>query len=358
MRMGFLKGSTACWLLFCGGLAVGIPGLWLLADPAKPSATPGRLAATQATSVKELFSGRIHLAGVVVDEAGNPLESVTMRVDVSRLDLGAESFFASEDTKKTIRGRFDERCSGCSSLTLTFTKAGYFEEEVSYSVRSEELSREPGTDKVNKTDIRVILMSEGRRAPLRKTGGGLSGGPVDRMEILKVEPSVARFGPSQVVLRSGQLYSLTARGSDTTDQSPLKVPYVYLASPQGLGAPFKAASRPYPSGSGRSIPSAPVSVLLCASQEGDGFVVYEPKRPHLAYREMREAPATGYERCIAAPIWPAERTVVFFYCRVGSFYGKGQVRQASFSGVKPGVVEAPVWLLMNPQGTRNVAGEP
>lgn len=308
-------------------------------------------------STQELFSGRIRLAGVVVDEDGNALKDVTLVIGEGRFNPAAESFRSRSERRKTINGRFDESCRMCSGLTLMFMKNGYFEEVISFAATSEELDKEPERDGGSATDLRIVLMSNVGSASLVRIGGGLSAGVADRLDILRVEPATGRRIPSRVALIGGKLFAFTSPRKDQTETTPLDVPFLYLTSRAGLGGTFETTTAKHPS-SEVTVSGVPAEVLLCASREGDGFVLYEPRRDvsHLAYREMREAPADGYQRCIPAPIWPAERPKLFFYCKVGSLYGKGEVSTAAFSGFVPGEVEAHVSILINRNGTRNVAG--
>lgn len=308
-------------------------------------------------STQELFSGRIRLAGVVVDEDGNALKDVTVVIDESRFNPAAESFSTSTERRKTINGRFDESCRMCSGLTLMFMKKGYFEETISFAATSEELEKEAERDGGSATNLRIVLMSNVGSASLVRIGGGLSAGVADRLDILPIEPATGRTATSTFALREGKLFAFTSPRKDKTETTPLDVPFLYLTSRAGLGGTFKTTTAKHPS-SEVTVSGVPAEVLLCASREGDGFMLYEPRRDvsHLAYREMREAPADGYQRCIPAPIWPAERPKLFFYCKVGSLHGKGEVSTAAFSGFVPGEVEAHVSILINRNGTRNVAG--
>jgi len=325
-----------------GLVALGIPGLWLLARVTGRPETPTPFSPSVLRWAGTLFTGSVHLAGVVVDEEGNPLKDVKVNISEGRSDFRKESFTSSRERNATVNGCFSERCWGCLALTMIFMKSGYFEEQISTGESS--------------TDLRIVLMKKGRLAPLVRIGGGISGGPSDQLEILCVEPRTGHHAPSTVVLRGTELFVVGSRRKDETEKTPLNTPYLYLASPGGLGAPFESGSRQHPTG--ERVEGVPVSVSVCASQEGDGFLEFEPRRLEslLAYREMREAPADGCRRCLPAPVWPTARPTVFFYCKFGSFYGKGEISQAHFSGFRPGVVEAPVWLLMSADGTRNVAG--
>lgn len=336
------RGSRGRLLFMLGLVALGIPGLWLLARVTGRPETPTPFPPSMLRWAGKLFTGTTHLAGVVVDEEGNPLEDVRVAITEGRSDISKESFSTHWERERIVNGHFSERCWGCLSLTLTFVKSGYFEERI--------------WSDTNSADLQVVLMKEGLVAPLVRIGGGISGGPSEQLKILCVEPRTGRHAPSTVVLRGTELFVVGSRRKDETEKTPVSAPYLYLTSPGGLGAPFEAGPRQHPTG--ERVEGLPVSVSLCASQDGDGFAEYEPRRAesHLAYREMREAPADGYRRCMPAPVWPTARPTVFFYCKFGSFYGKGEISQAHFSGFKPGVVEAPVWLLVNPDGTRNVAG--
>lgn len=334
-----------------------VVGLFIVAGFKRQILFPSLFSPVAGGPAQELFSAEMRLAGVVVDEDGNALKDVTLVIDEGRFNPTAESFSSSTERRKTIDGRFDESCRMCSGLELRFMKGGYFEEVISFAAISEELEKTADGAKAHKTDLRIVLMREGDLAPLVRIGGGLSAGVADRLDILRVEPATGRRRPSRVALIGGKLFAFTTPRKDTTEKTPLDVPFLYLTSGAGLGTPFKTTSAKHPS-SEVTVSGVPAEALLCASREGDGFVLYEPRRPEslLAYREMREAPADGYQRCISAPIWPAARTTSFFYCKVGSLYGKGEVSQAAFSGFAPGEVRAPVWLLINRNGTRNVAG--
>lgn len=334
-----------------------VVGLFIVAGFKRQVLFPSLFSPVAGGLAQHLFSAKMRLAGVVVDEDGNALRDVTLVIDEGRFNPAAESFSSSTERRKTINGRFDESCRMCSGLTLTFMKNGYFEEVISFAAISEELEKTADGAKARKTDLRVVLMRKGELASLVRIGGGLSAGVSDRLDILPIEPATGRTATSTFALRGGKLFAFTSPRKDTTEKAPLDVPFLYLTPRAGLGGPFAVGTVKHPT-SGRTVSGVPAEVLLCASREGDGFVLYEPRRTEslLAYREMREAPADGYQRCIPAPIWPAAMPTIFFYCKVGSLFGKGEVSKAQFSGFVPGEVEAPVWLLINTNGTRNVAG--
>lgn len=72
------------------------------------------------------------------------------------------------------------------------------------------------------------------------------------------------------------------------------------------------------------------------------------------YNELEEAPASGYQKKLE--IIPSQQKSVFFYCRIGDYYGKGQLYQPAIRKMRDApYVHAAVVLYLSPvAGSRNL----
>lgn len=98
------------------------------------------------------------LAGVVVDEQGNALDGVRVRVSaIKQIKLGFES--ERTESQHVVDRRFDFRLRACSHVTLWFGKDGYELNEMEFSpVRSSGDRLKP----VREKELRVVLRKRGR----------------------------------------------------------------------------------------------------------------------------------------------------------------------------------------------------
>lgn len=98
--------------------------------------------------------------------------------------------------------------------------------------------------------------------------------------------------------------------------------------------------------------------VLKPGMDMDGFVVFDPTvRGHfywVGFREMQEAPESGYERFLEFA--DDSPDYVYFYFKADGKYGKGRVTRPYLSSYsEEPLVIAPVILLMNDSGGRGVA---
>ena len=101
-------------------------------------------------------------------------------------------------------------------------------------------------------------------------------------------------------------------------------------------------------------------MALFTSRQEDGFVPVDPgdqlsKHEDLGLRVMRQAPEGGYLPRLEIR---DDRRWTFFYCRIGSFYGKGAVMKPRFRSPQEAREAATTILIyLAVDGGRDTQGE-
>jgi len=285
------------------------------------------------------LNGRIALSGRVVDQDGNPLSGVTMRVTKTVYTSNPAEFTRDEESEESVDGMFEVSCRECSTINLSFSKPGYYVTSI-----SESLGRLDGerVDHLTMEDIKVVLEVKPRAVQLFHRSG----------ELL-----FDSTGVKQVVSLGGRLIGNLPLGPQKT-LSSLDSPYVSLICKTESDGTLARRTVPRPGREGLTM-VAPSGARLVFATGGDGVVLYEPRThspsPSLVFREMREAPLEGYRGEIDFDQLPGNRQTYYFYCRVGGLYGKGAVSAPLFRSPKnlDEAVSA-IGIRLNPDGSRNV----
>lgn len=107
------------------------------------------------------------------------------------------------------------------------------------------------------------------------------------------------------------------------------------------------------------VPFVKKSGFVLAGQNSKFFLAKAPVRPTPSrrrdkYNELTEAPESGYRQQLE--ITPSQKDSVFFYCRFGEYYGKGQLYRPFLSKVRgTPFVYAPVVIYLSPvTGSRHL----
>lgn len=289
--------------------------------------------------VLDQLNGRISLRGRVVDENGNPLSGVTMQVTKTVYTSNPAQFTRDEESEQSVDGSFEVSCSACSTINLSFWKAGFYDTYI-----SESLVRLDG-ERVNEL-VREDILIEVEAIP-----------PAVQVLHRSGELIFATTGVKQVVSLGGRLTGSITIGPDKSLGS-LDSPYVSLNCRTETDGTLARRTVPRPGRDGLTM-VAPSAARLVFANAGDGVVLYEPRTespsPSMVFREMREAPLEGYRGEIDFDQLPGSRQTYYFYCRVGGLYGKGAVSAPLFRSPKNlGEAVSAIRIQLNPDGSRNV----
>jgi hypothetical protein len=87
-----------------------------------------------------------------------------------------------------------------------------------------------------------------------------------------------------------------------------------------------------------------------------GFIPATPTASQFRkkFDELGEAPVSGYRRQLE--VRPSETDGVFFYCKIGDYYGKGYLVRPTFEWIRGnGIVRTDLEIYLNPTtGSRNL----
>ncbi len=289
----------------------------------------------------------ITLTGRVVDEAGMPLDQVQLYVTKSRVSLTAESFLTLDESDLDLEdGRFRVTCRACSNVQMHFSRAGYYSETVDFHVdyatrEAGRLSSEVAQD-LERTDLQIVLRSAQNAVRLVSFEGFLR---------------ATANGPATVVPMRRDMGSQGVK-QDRLSRPPGKNTKYLPGYVQLLAAVTKddtLASESPPGNPRIKFPQPPV---VDFSEADGGIILYEftSGDRQKVYREMRMAPADGYQSSLLLDSVDRDGTY-YFFCRIGDRFGKGHVNVPSFShldGKEGEVVMAYMEIRLNLEGSRNV----
>ena len=323
------------------GLCAAVIAVGILVQREKP---PEQVALEK---IKEFLleqSGTIDVSGTVVDHDGNPLHDV--EVNVAETDPFDMMGNLRNRKKKKFDHRFRIKRYEVSSIDCTFIKWGHYSERRSFS-----FSREPGVqpNELVESNIVIVLREKPESAPLEKYEGfprSNISGPTSVLYTRKLPLSDTPLTPEQRKERKRLNLSrphIFLEPAVDSNGRLARVPF----DKEGIGG-IQTVLR-----EGR--------MRLSHPDPGDGF--FEADLPRLSsltsvlFREMTEAPATGYEPQLVISTESSEDER-FFYCRIHGEYGKGFVNNlpiifADDAGVE--YVGIKIIIFLNPTGSRDVS---
>ena len=298
-----------------------------------------------------LYQGRFTIGGTVVDQDGNPLSGVKVRVQKS--EHAGEQRVGVVQFKVTTP--FEIKVDGGAKLSLTFEKPGYYpvdDQTVSVPVPQridtpEILANKPvARPVVEKRDLRIVMEKQGKLVKLQQFSAWLehcadgSGvvldldSPTDKPPFASYDKKVASLASPETLPRNC-LYLLSQAEKENRSAS---------AAVQQKGGPV-----PVP----RPVTRLPITVRLLAAGSDSGFVTVTPPNPFRPFRTMKEAPREGYQREIVLEA-PTNGSQAVFYFKLHGKYGKGQLCniQLRQQGTASVVASLVVWL--QPDGSRNL----
>jgi hypothetical protein len=301
-----------------------------------------------------LFNRPIYIAGTVVDEEGNLLKDVTVKVTESTFVLTNASGTRVKRSRMTVNGSFRIVCFSCKSLGLWFSKKGYYDERLDAAGQTGKF-----LEIVVRKNIPMVLEETGPLPYLERYRGILR---FSTRGIETVVPIHSGFGTRGVTLE--WLTEQLEKRIRSKTPEPLHISLQAKVGEDGeLVTEWQAPPGRHVTNPGRSGVSVeyPRDVVLDFSTAKGGVVLYEPpekllrlKRRSTIFRSMRTAPVEGYRTRVM--LSPAHKGGYYFYCRVNKRYGKGWITTPQLLGWKNRrTVYANIQMRINPDGSRNVA---
>lgn len=288
-------------------------------------------------AARRTLDARITLSGTVEDETGRPLTGVMATVEIVRFDPEAATLSRQESREEVVNHFFRFDCEACLEIRASFLQPGHHRQSLSAGYTADPARPEgvEPTPVIEKLRQRVVLRQLGQIPRLDRFEGRLIVEEGGEEHVLPVGEK-ASGGPSP----------LTVLPKDSRSGEPL--PFVRLV----VGRAGETVLTRELVGKTALAPEAPRLDFGSAA----GVVLYRPGvRDLKAIRyEMREAPEAGYGRSLELD--PNGAEVVYFFCKVGEFYGRGSVTPALVEDLGGGRkrVVAHVQIEFNPDGSRNL----
>ena len=290
-------------------------------------------------------SGDIEVHGLTISESGELLSGVT--IDVAVREFGDVTSGKAQHRELLIAdGEFAIKKQEISSISLVFSKDGYYSTTWSYNFSRETPRQHP--DGVERFEIEAILIRKPDPAPLRQIEGFVRATEYGSVDIV----ATALSKPAPVPLSGEKLRAWKVRKSAG--------PALQLEG-QVDGQGRFVIEQYTPRGQNYTVDGLRRGWLrVSGGAAGDGFVRFTPedipKRPALGLRPMQTAPASGYADSLELGVALGE-SVVYFFCRIGGHYGKGMVSGKPYvvDGDEGQIAAAKVTVFLNPTGSRDVA---
>jgi len=262
--------------------------------------------------------GSIRVRGCVISDQKEKMDGVSIKVLMGTMTGPLEE-------RKLIDNVFDFSYENINGMHLTFSKDGYFSEEVA-------LVPEQKNDKY----LTIRLIEVGKPVQLTEYSGFLSFSFVDKSDVLCLNTEKAEWKSAQLIGGEVQKKDFALRG-------------VYLTSEREESNVHILSSK--------KVTSVPKEVRINMLCDSDGFILCDSDEENTrsAFREMRIAPETGYKKSVI--LTPANSTI-YFFCKIGDRYGKGYVDPVNKIR-KDASIRTPFRLLMQKHQSddRNVTGE-
>ena len=215
-------------------------------------------------------------------------------------------------------------------------KEGYFHRRVYFTATDRKEHRVGG---YTNTDLAIVLEKKPAPAPLEVMKGQLMADAEGVIAVLKLVPGTR------------DAFNVRKAGGER-----LTEPYVVLEVGTTPDGQVERKQWRFDTG---TLAEVPARAAVTFSTPDAGFAVYKPSSApvleNLCFREMRQAPETGYSQRLDFADDVGD--FVYFYCRIGSNFGKGHVSRPNFLEGKrmDSAVVAPITILLNPTGSRYVA---
>ena len=289
-----------------------------------------------------------HLEGSIHDEAGNPLDNVS--IEVERRESTGIGESKSYNTVVMANGHFKIDRSNCCAVDLVFKKDGYYPEKAAFLTPAI-----PDAGGCNlKNDIAITMRKKGVPVKFVKSE-------------MKLEFFCNGDTKAYMLENEGTWRPLDRIGASAL--SKINQPCVYAVSERTGESGGIATVQD-------DINYSAKSSQIAFNLEGSGFILYNGRDIVDGYRDMVKAPDSDYRNiAIDGAIIGNLKSCrpVMFYFKAGNTYGKGCILSAEYltddarqsklrfreynqeeSGC--GKLCVKLELLVNPDGTKNLEG--
>lgn len=282
--------------------------------------------------MRQSFSGKVRLAGIIVDGQGKPLDDVVMEIVTLEYDSLQSTDLKESSREQPVNGSFEYACDACAGVRLEFNKDGYYRERVEYVTYADD---NPNRE-IIKTDEKVVLEKRGVRVALEHYRGMLIVSQ-DRNEVLPL--SFGQTSRAEPISRLTETATLRKFDGD--------ILYLELKVKKTANGEIatQEVRRPGTSSSFRK----PVEPILDFGPADGGVILFQPQSRYVRKidLEMKRAPVDGYQPTLALDLETDDTQ--YFFCRIGKRYCRGSVNPVSVNRSSNGqYAGAHVSIRLNP----------
>jgi hypothetical protein len=299
-------------------------------------------------------AGRFVLSGVVVDEDGNKLNGVTVKlIKALQGKWGQEPKFETE--AQTVNGDFKFNLRRYASIEMHFSLHGYYEEKLFASMPAPNMDAEQLAGL--KPIPEPIFTRDKLRVVLDKKGA------ITHLIECRVRLECPISGTGDVMdfdsFRRGR--SAARKIQNILDPKLLPANSAYITADLDAGGSFATIQDTPPNSA--VLVTRPRTVRLTMNAKGDGFIKFLPKSSRNVYRQMKTAPEKGYQGVLVldeeffrqqSAMKAPEDYGLYFYFKTKDKYGKGRI---SAPIIQSNAVRMGVIFRFQPDETRNVETE-
>lgn len=309
--------------------------------------------------IVEAGYARYTLEGEVVDQQGNSLNNIALKIS-KRKSLGPErSLYDDEDL--IINGTFSVKASGYTSIYLYFDKEGYYSENMSFLCKdvSDPFSPDYNPDrKVDRRDIRIVMEKEGNITQLSEEDFKLTFRHQDGVSSGRVVDFARKLWPRDYYYQGPRNPILV---TNLLDPKLLPERGLYVLPTVNENGHIASIDKARTNWFRPLI--LPQELRLVLNDPEGGLIVYDQKEGERAYWSMKLAPEEGYKKEVVLDAdWLFRRSPmmttrpddgIYFYFKVDSRYGKGRIDMPSFTEGEY-ALEVNIELQLQMDGTRNL----
>ena len=268
-----------------------------------------------------LFTGDIAVSGSIVDETDAPLENVTMDVTISAGD-GTNFVQVSAD------GLFSVECTNCASISIYFTKQGFYEIERTFYIIGENLNTNGEVRVLVETNHLVTMRSLGQLTILDRYAGFIKLDDASQASVMDLGED-----PDSPIVVVTNLNEETAIP---------ELAVILLADTNSNGEIIVGTN------------GVPENVRLVLSSTNGGFITFTPTEINVPaifspFREMQEAPEIGYSSSLSLD---SNLSRIFFFIQITNLFGKGYVLPVPIK--EDDRISTALTIRLQPDGSRNL----
>jgi hypothetical protein len=300
----------------------------------------------------QVDQGRFIISGSVMDEAGQALNGVTIVARKTRSGGPFQEVW-SEEERHVVDGNFQFDYRGCLTVTLTFTREGYYPSVLLLNYQEplvdddQLLGGSPiPTPLIEKNDLRVVLEKRGNVTQLREYAEVLEYRPTGQGVVMDLDQSNAKRRSLRAVV-------------NTHDAAQLPTNTVYVIAERDEQGRIAVVRKRRPNSS--VVDVLPRRLTLRLTGPDAGFIRVQAEPGRRLSSQTKIAPEAGYQ---------AELTILsddfvqagssggaVYYFKANGKFGKGSTGWVKVNADQT-LVQLRVRFLVQPDGSRNLETEP